>query len=138
MEGSRDRKSKSNKQYFILSGVGHGARRDGHQEKPPGSSLKHSAPPPWAPPPPLLPKFLPCFGKWAHILWVTLPFPENKQALPLSWPPGALAGGAGKKGVCIGEGTEGGSVILLENKLHPFSIFIREDTEQSSTRPRCV
>lgn len=34
---------------------------------------------------------------------------------------------------------EGGSEVLLENKLHPFSIFIRrEGSEQSSTAQVCV
>lgn len=101
MEGSWDRKSKSNKQYFILSGVGHGARRDGHQEKPPGSSLKHSAPPPWAPhnPAPKVPSLLWQMGTHP----VSDPFPSlrtSRAALPLSLPPGALAGEQGRR-VCV-------------------------------------
>ena len=61
-------------------------------------------------------------------------FPLQEQAEPgLRWP----LPGAGKKGVCVCRGRKnGGSVVLLENKLHPFSIFIRrEDPERSSTRP---
>lgn len=41
----------------------------------------------------------------------------------------------GQGGRGASEGKNGGSVTLLENKLHPFSLFIREAPEQSSTRP---
>lgn len=59
----------------------------------------------------------------------SLPSPKNKQSQAQS----ALAQGREEGCVCRGR-KQGGSVILLENKLHPLSIFI-EDPERSSTRP---
>ena len=78
MGGSRGGKSISNKQYFLLSMVGHSVPRGGHLEQPPGSSPAHSAPLPWAPPPP------PGSLLWqigAHP-WVMGSFPLREQAEP--------------------------------------------------------
>lgn len=85
---------------------------------------------------PPLPHFLPCFGKLVRVPDGPVPsLSENKQSRAQ---PGSCPGQGRRVCVCRGR-KQGGSVILLENKLHPFSIFIkREDPEQSSTRPRCV
>lgn len=46
------------------------------------------------PPTTPLPKFLPCFGKWAHILWVTRSLPWEQAEPPCLWAclPGPLPG----------------------------------------------
>lgn len=66
------------------------------------------------------------------MIWF-LPSPRASEA-------GSAGPAQGRDEGCVWQGrTKGGSAILLENKLHPFSIFIRrEDPERSSTRPRCV
>lgn len=69
---------------------------------------------------------------WQTWTWTKGPFPLPEQAEPGSASP---CPGRGRR-VCVCQGRKkGGSVILLENKLHPLSIFIKEDPERSSTRP---
>lgn len=69
---------------------------------------------------------------WQTWTWTVGPFPLPEQAEPGSASP---CPGRGRR-VCVCQGRKkGGSVILLENKLHPLSIFIKEDPERSSTRP---
>ena len=124
--GSRGGNSVPNKQYFIVPGEGTVPRDTDTKNQPPGSSPEHPAPNLGCPHTPQVPSLLWQIG--AIPMGEPVTFPLQEQAEPgLRWP----LPGAGKKGVCVCRGRKnGGSVILLENKLHPFSIFIRrEDPE---------
>lgn len=77
------------------------------------------------------PGSFPALANWrAPRGWWVPSLSKNKQSQAQS----ALAQGREEGCVCQGR-KKGGSVILLENKLHPLSIFIKEDPERSSTRP---
>lgn len=90
--------------------------------------LRARASPPWAPHRP--PGSFPALANGcAPRGWWVPSLSKNKQSQAQS----ALAQGREEGCVCRGR-KKGGSVILLENKLHPLSIFI-EDPERSSTRP---
>lgn len=91
MGGSRGGESLSNKQYFLLSGVGHSARRGGHQGQPRGPSPAHSASRPGRPPAP--PRSFPALANWRASPWMIgyLPSPRTGKRPP-------------RRGHCPGQG----------------------------------
>lgn len=73
----------------------------------------------------------------------SLPQPPAASSFPLlsvvhspTWSPGLAEAGKGR--YVWSRREKGGSKVLLENKLHPFSIFIRREGSEQSSVTRCV